>query len=112
MIGDWVIADMEKLWTIAEVAKFLGINEVDVEQLVREGKLTGYKLGGQFLRFRPDQVQALKGSIRFRPNPTTSALHRKDLRSQQLRDFLYFYDFYIVSATLLALLVVYLIAAG
>jgi len=60
---------MEKLWTIAEVAKFLGINEVDVEQLVREGKLTGYKLGGQFLRFRPEQVHALKGTIRFRPNP-------------------------------------------
>ena len=103
---------MEKLWTTTEAAQFLGINEVDVEQLVREGKLTGYKLGGEFLRFRPDQVEALKGKIRFRPSPNKSSAMLTDTWPRQLRDFLYFYDFYIVSATLLAVLVIYLIASG
>lgn len=103
---------MEKLWTTAEVAQFLGIQELDVEQLVREGKLTGYKLGGQFLRFRPDQVEALKGTIRFRSNPTKPPAQGKDPWFQQVRDFLYFYDFYVVSAALLAVLAIYLIASG
>ena len=103
---------MEKLWTTTEVAHYLGINEVDVEELVKQSQLTGYKLGGQFLRFRPDQVQALKGKIRFRGSTRASAAVRKDPWANQVRDFLYYYDFYIVSATLLAVLVVYLMASG
>lgn len=102
---------MEKLWTTAEVAQFLGVQEVDVEQLVREGKLTGYKLGGQFLRFRPDQVEALKGTIRFRPSTGRSAGGPGDSTVLRVRDFIYFYDFYVVSAALLAVLLVYLIAS-
>ena len=102
---------MEKLWTTSEAATFLGINEVDVEELVRQGKLTGYKLGGQFLRFRPDQVQTLKRTIRFRPNPVKPARQRHDPWLHHVRDFFYFYDFYLVSATFLAILVVYLIAS-
>lgn len=103
---------MEKLWTTAEVARYLGINEVDVEQLVREGQLTGYKLGGKFLRFRPSQVEALKGTIRFRPNPGRSRSAARPSWAGRTREFLYFYDFYVVSAALLALLVVYLIASA
>ncbi len=103
---------MEKLWTTAEVAQCLGIQEVDVEQLVREGKLTGYKLGGEFLRFRPDQVEALKGQIRFRPSSRKSSVQPRESWTGYLREFFYLYDFYVVSATLLAALVVYLIASG
>lgn len=104
---------MEKLWTTSEVAQFLGITEVDVEELVRHGKLTGYKLGGQFLRFRPSQVEELKGQIRFRPNPKSGkrAAREADPWIGTMRDFLYFYDFYLVSATCLAILIVYLIAS-
>ena len=103
---------MEKLWTTEEVATFLGITDLDVEELVRQGKLTGYKLGGQFLRFRPDQVEALKGHIKFRPTTTRVRSARKDSWLAMTKDFLYFYDFYLVSATFLAALIVYLIAAG
>ena len=103
---------MEKLWTTSEVAKFLGINDIDVERLVQQGKLTGYKLGGQFLRFRPDQVQALKTMMRFRRSTTASTVPAVAPWPQQAKDFFYFYDFYLVSAGLLAVLVMYLIAAG
>ena len=102
---------MEKLWTTSEVAEYLGIYEVDVEQLVKEGKLTGYKLGGQFLRFRPNQVEALKGTIRFRRNSAKTAGRDRTSWTGHVRDFVYFYDFYVMSATLLAVLVVYLIAS-
>ena len=103
---------MEKLWTTSEVAKCLGINEVDVEQLVRQGKLTGYRLGGQFLRFRPDQVEALKGTIQFRPAAGKPLARRGGLWVNNLHDLFYLYDFYIVSVTLLAVMVVYLVIAG
>ncbi len=103
---------MEKLWTTSEAARHLGINEMDVEQLVRQGKLTAYKLGGQFLRFRPAQVEALKGTIRFRANSRKGAVLLRDTGVRYLQDFFYFYDFYVVSATLLAVVIVYLMASS
>jgi len=102
---------MEKLWTTEEVAEFLNIGDADVEALVREGRLTGYKLGGQFLRFRPDQVKGLKGTIQFRPAQSTPAAPRETWWASA-KEFVYFHDFYVVSATLLAALAVYLIVAG
>jgi excisionase family DNA binding protein len=103
---------MEKLWTTAEAAQCLGITEVDVEELVRQGTLTGYKLGGKFLRFRPSQVEQLKGAMRFRPQVRRRRFSRPGTWASGIRDFLYFYDFYLVSAVLVAALVVYLIASG
>lgn len=102
---------MEKLWTASEVARILGITEVDVEQLVREGKLTGYKLGGKFLRFRPQQVEALKGKVRFRAMPKNIRQPEGRVWFNPVGDFLYFYDFYVLSAVLFAVLVIYLIAS-
>lgn len=102
---------MEKLWTTAEAAKFLGIGEGDVEQLVQEGKLTGYKLGGQFLRFRPEQVKSLKTRLSgqtFKNHAPPPAL----MWRERVRDFVYFYDFYILSFCLLLGVMVYLMAAG
>ncbi len=96
---------MEKLWTATEVAQYLGITEADVEQLAREGRLTGYKLGGQFLRFRPEQAEALKTRMAFRP---VRATVRRRSRVDRLREAVYFYDFYLVSAGLLAAVAVYL----
>ena len=103
---------MEKLWTTAEAAQYLGVTEADVEDLVQQGKLTGYKLGGQFTRFRPDQVQALKGMVKLRPAAGRPAWSQKDPLGHHVKDFLYFYDFYLASAFFLAALIVYLIAAG
>ena len=103
---------MEKLWTTAEVARFLGINEVDVEELVKQGKLTGYKLGGQFLRFRPDQVETLKRTTQMRPSAEASPGMPREPWRHSIGDFFYFYDFYLVSAFFLAIAVVYLIASG
>ena len=103
---------MEKLWTTTEVAEYLGINEVDVEELVRQGKVTGYKLGGRFLRFRPDQVELLKGTLRFRPTVRKGSTSHGDDWVLRVRDFFYFYDFYLVSALCLVGLMLYLLMAS
>lgn len=101
---------MEKLWTATEVAKYLGIDEQHVDALVREGKLTGYKLGGQFLRFRPDQVEALKPAVAARAAPLPPA--PAPSWADRAREFVYFNDFYIISAGLLLALAGYLISLG
>ena len=114
---------MEKLWTTAEVAKYLGVSEEEVEQLVLEGQLTGYRLGGEFLRFRPDQVTALKallGGRRQKASPLTAEKPMSPARpavggmswQERVRDFLYFYDFYILSFLLLVSVMVYLMSVG
>lgn len=103
---------MEKLWTTSEVARHLGIHEVDVEELVHQGKLTGYKLGGQFLRFRPSQVDELKRTVRFRANTVKDEARPARPWLSRARDALYFYDFYVISAACLAALIVYLIVSG
>ena len=110
---------MEKLWTTAEVAKYLGVNEEDVEQLALEGKLTGYKLGGEFLRFRPDQVKQLKERLGGR-RPAEASATTPAARSatgaaswqERVRDFLYFYDFYLLSFLLLIGVMIYLMSSG
>ena len=103
---------MEKLWTTTEAAKFLGVDEAGVQQLVKDGKLTGYKLGGQFVRFQPEQVRALKsqGLAQSRPAAVAGAVPKARWR-QKLQDVWYFYDFYLLSFALLAVIVVYLIAS-
>ena len=103
---------MEKLWTTQEVARFLGVEEVDVEQLMRDGKLTAYKLGGQFVRFQPAQVKALQGTLRLRRTGGKRPAAGGEPWVARVRDALYFYDFYLVSATLLAVLLVYLLVSS
>jgi excisionase family DNA binding protein len=101
---------MEKLWTTSEVAEFLGVEETDVEQLVKDGKLTGYRLGGQFLRFKPDQVKGLKaqGGVATAAKGGAGRAASEGL-ADQLRDAWYFHEFYVVSFVLLAVLVIYII---
>lgn len=101
---------MEKLWTATEVAKYLGIDEQDVEALVRDGRLIGYKLGGQFLRFRPDQVEALKPAVPKRATPAAPVVAPSWL--DRAKEFMYFYDFYLVSAVLFLVLTGYLLSLG
>ena len=102
---------MEKLWTTSEVARFLGIQDAQVDQLVREGKLTGYKLGGQFLRFRPDQVKDLKTQGTLAPQHARVVGRSREWR-HRLQDLWYFYDFYVLSFVLLAVLVIYLVSTS
>ena len=105
---------MEKLWTTSEVARFLGIDEAGVERLVKDGKLTGYRLAGQFVRFRPDQVKDLRSQLAPRAPAQAAAVVAAgpERLADRLRDAWYFYDFYVVSFVLLAGLVLYLVASG
>jgi len=117
----------EKLYTIQEVAAFLKIPEEEVKRLVDVGEIPAYKVGGIFLRFRKEQIEAIKREIDAfeadtagRPRPearpagapahVVTDLEREIKRREpmvgqcdytsfeRLRDFWYFNDFYLISA--------------
>ena len=53
----------EKLLTIREVADYLRISEEEVKRLVDVGEIPAYKIGGTFLRFRKEQIDAVKAEV-------------------------------------------------
>lgn len=123
----------EKLLTIKEVADCLGLPEEEVKRLVDIGEIPAYKIGGTFLRFRKEQIDAIKTEISdfekedairteavIEPEDA-AAMPYTDLEREikerepitrqydytpfeKVKDFFYFYDFYIISFAIIAVL--------
>jgi len=120
--------------TIGEVAEYLKISEEEVKRLVDIGEIPAYKIGGTFLRFSKEQIDAIKSEIReieikepehARPvldakwHPThpytelektikerePSARQYDYTPMEKIRDFLYFNDFYIISLGIILALI-------
>ena len=87
--------------TEEEVQHYLGVKPSEVQQLVKKGKLTGYRLGGTYLRFKKEEVLALKSGKKF-VAPETLGRSSVD----RFRDFWKFYSFYIISSVLVLLIIV------
>ena len=89
--------------TVREAAQILGVTEGRLMALVDQKKLQAYRIAGQYLRFKREDVQGLKSSghvasetVKF---PYTSA--------ERLKDFFVYNDFYITAfVVILALLYV------
>ena len=101
----------------------MGITEEKITDLVTQGVITAYKLGGELLRFRRDQIDAIRSEIDARVTDadkfdvSEARLRVKErLRTlkggnsttlkERMEDFLYFNDFYIVSAVVAGILLV------
>ncbi|MFH0827429.1 MAG: helix-turn-helix domain-containing protein [Candidatus Omnitrophota bacterium] len=93
----------EKLLTVREVSGLLGVSEKEVMDLAENGTIPAYKIGGVYLRFRNDQVQEYRKSLK---SHTSKKFKEKYPVNDRLRDFFYFNDFYILSAVLIFLLLV------
>ena len=90
------------LLTEEEVKSYLKVDSPAVEQLIRRRKLTAYNVGGSFVRFRKDEVIALRSGRKYRlPDQFERSWFDK------IRDFLNFYSLYILLSILVILLVVY-----
>lgn len=97
----------EKLLTIREVATILDITEREVIELSEKGAIPAYKVGGVYLRFKREQIELYKNKLR-------TAHHKVNYKSvytrgERLGDFFYFYDFYILSAALIIILLTIII---
>jgi excisionase family DNA binding protein len=117
----------EKLLNIKDVAKYLNVSEEEVKRLVDIGEVPAYRIGGSFLRFRKEQIDAIQTDVsdieKEKPEEVRvssahpySELEREIKRKEpvtrqydytsveRIRDFFYFYDFYILSFVLIGIL--------
>ena len=125
----------EHLLNIKEVAAYLGISEEEVKRLVDIGEIPAYSIGDSFLRFRREQIDAVKDEIgdvekkdpnrveahldaKGKPTHPYTDLEREVRRNkpaaqqydytaaERMRDFFYYNDFYILSAVIVAVLLI------
>ena len=97
--------------TTEETAQRLRTTVAGINQLVAQGKLSAYRLGGEFVRFRKDEVEALARTARQHhapPAPLPSSAVNAGWR-ERLREFFYLHDFYLMAALLALLLIAVLI---
>ena len=94
----------EKLLTVRDVSLILGISEKEVLNLAESGVIPAYKIGGVYLRFKKEQIQEYKKSIK----PLSSkAQHLAGYPlKDKFSDFFYFNDFYILTVIIIILLLV------
>jgi excisionase family DNA binding protein len=123
----------EKLLTIREVAEYLKLSEDEVKRLVDIGEIPAYRIGDTFLRFRKEQIDAIRSEVNEieekeperaviptdlhgHPTHPYSDLER-DIKQREpvtrqydyafgerLADFFYFNDFYLFSFLIIAAL--------
>ena len=108
----------EKLLTMQELSYYLGVSEEKVASLVAEGVISGYHIGGELLRFRKEQIDAIRTEIEAKVKDgdrlSSSDFHHRikkgrlddNTLSDRISDFIYFNDFYILSGILIVLLVI------
>lgn len=117
----------EKLMTLQELSGYLGISEEKINALVDGKVISAYKIGGELLRFRKDQIDAIRSEIDSRVTEsdriTSSEIRKKvkerfkalntgnwdDAFADKVADFLYFNDFYILSGLLIVVLLVVIV---
>lgn len=95
---------MDSLLSSEEVKAFLEIQDPQLHQFVQKGKLQAYKIGGSYLRFRKDEVLALRQELypTRRTKLSTPWLAR-------IGNFWRFNNFYILS--LLVIVILFLVVA-
>jgi excisionase family DNA binding protein len=94
----------EKLISAKEAAGILGITESEVRRLSEKGQLPAYLIGEKFMRFRQAEVLGIKERAEVR----SAAADRRPL-GERLRDFISFYDYYVVSFLITAAIIGYVI---
>ncbi len=99
----------EKLLTVRDVSLILGISEKEVIDLAQSYKLPAYKVGGVYLRFKREQIEEFKKSLKPLEHKTNTSA--KYSFQERLSDFFYLNDFYILSA-LIILLILLIIFRG
>jgi len=90
----------EKLFTTREVSPVLGISEKDVIGLANKNIIPHFKVAGEFLRFKKEDILKVESAIKKKYNIP----EKKERSLEQVKEFIYFNDFYLVSAMIIVVL--------
>lgn len=99
----------EKLLTVREVSQKLGVNEAEVVKLAESGQLPAYKVGGVYLRFKSEQVEAYMKYAKISDKQQRDA-HLYPA-GDRIIDFFYFNDFYILAGVIISLMLFFIFNA-
>lgn len=95
---------MKRFLTSQEAASYLGIDEDELQDLVRKSKIPSYKIGGIYTRLKVDD---LNHYCRKNPRSTHSKKERQGF-IDKIKDFLYFNDFYILSSIAIIVIIYFI----
>ena len=120
----------ERYLDIHEAAVLLEVREEELWDLVHQHKIPTHNIAGAFLRFKKDDIEALKikwridrqlfpkkqpASPRGEAAGGTSFVHDSAVQklgfAEKFRDFWYFNDFYVVCSALIVVLLVFIISS-
>ncbi|MBI1952984.1 MAG: helix-turn-helix domain-containing protein [Candidatus Omnitrophica bacterium] len=97
----------EKLLTLEEAARRLGVPADDVEAMIRSGKLTAFRLGGTLLRVRASDLEKAAGQRTPLAEPRPSG---SPSRAGRWVEFFYFNDFYLIAVVAVLILLAVILA--
>lgn len=86
--------------TVRETAQVLGISEKKVMDLIETRQLQAYRIADQFLRLKRAEVMQVRSSGKI----VSENIQHDYSFAQKMKDFLYFNDFYIVTAVIILVL--------
>lgn len=96
----------DKLLTVRDVSLILGVSEKEVMDLAEKGIMPAYKIGGVYLRFKLQQVEEFRKTLKAQQRPFGSPSKLKATFKDKISDFFYFNDFYILSILLILLILI------
>lgn len=85
--------------SVREAAQILKVSEKKIMELVEQGKLQSYRIAGQFIRFKRNDLMGIKSGGTVAAENTQFEY----TSSERIKDFFYFNDFYIISAAVVIL---------
>lgn len=85
--------------SVREAAQLLKVSEKKIMELAQAGKLQSYRIAGQFVRFKRDEILNIKTAGEVVAENT----HFEYTSRERIKDFFYFNDFYIISFIITAL---------
>ncbi len=111
----------EKLMTLRELSEYLRVPEDRLTRLVEDRVIPAYRIGGELLRFRKEQIDAMRREIDARVDDSPRqkipaaaqspgkksgrpVIERGNNFFESVSDFFYFNDFYILSAAIAGIL--------
>lgn len=95
---------MKRFLTSKEAANYLGLNEQELQELVDKGNIPSYKIGGIYTRLKVDDLNYYRRKI-----PRNARVKKEDGGLlDNIRDFIYFNDFYILSMIAIIVIIYFL----
>lgn len=110
----------EHLLNVHEAAELLEISEDELWSLVHTHKVPTHNIAGTFLRFKKSDIEHLKNKWRIErelfPKRERYFEHHSTVQksagfAENLRDFWYFNDFYVICSALVVVLLYFIISS-